>query len=60
MTQHGWQVQYLDYAQFGPYELPSRLFLKRRLGRTETPTAGDEPATLEVRLVVERWTLKQP
>lgn len=60
MSQHGWQVQYLDYAQVGRYELPSRLFLKRRLERAESPAAADEPVTLEVRLVVERWTLKRP
>ena len=58
ISQHGWQVQYLDYAQFGRYELPSRLFLKRRLERAEAPAAADEPVTLEVRLVVDRWALK--
>lgn len=58
LSQHGWQVQYLDYAQFGRYELPSRVFLKRRVEHNATPGTGDEPDTLEVRLVVDRWTLK--
>lgn len=53
LEQQGWQVEYLDYAKFSGRELPSRLFLKRR---SDAPAvAPDAPATLEVRLVIERW-----
>ncbi len=51
LTQQGWRVEYLDYAQFDGRELPSRLFLKRE------HADGDDAGALEVRLVIERWTL---
>lgn len=57
LTQQGWQVQYLDYAQFSGRELPSRLFLKRRLDPPGPHAPDDEATTLEVRLVIERWVL---
>ncbi|HKT30880.1 MAG TPA: lipoprotein insertase outer membrane protein LolB [Gammaproteobacteria bacterium] len=29
LTQHGWQVNYQDYAEFGGYDLPTRMLIRR-------------------------------
>lgn len=57
LVQSGWDVRFLEYTRYGSLELPSKLFIKRHDGGP-----SDEPAdhaTLEVRLVIERWTLNQ-
>lgn len=51
LRQQGWEVQYQDYVQSGIHELPSRLTLIHSLD----PTNLDMPATMEVRLVIDRW-----
>lgn len=48
LRQLGWVVEITDYVQLDNYELPRKLHLS-------TVTDGD--ARLEVRLLVERWTL---
>jgi outer membrane lipoprotein LolB len=50
LEQQGWEIRFLDYAHYGAHELPSRVFVKRK-----TQTAAG--ATLDVRLVIETWTI---
>ena len=54
LAQLGWEVEFLEYDRYGAYELPSRLFARRREN-----VSGIElnHATLEVRVVIERWVL---
>lgn len=49
LDQLGWDVRFLDYAQFGAHELPSRVFIKRRADAVDS-------RSLEVRFVAEQWT----
>jgi len=55
LTQLGWEIEFLEYARYGRYELPSKLFIRRHDG-----PSGEDPdrATLEVRVVIERWALR--
>jgi outer membrane lipoprotein LolB len=55
LTQLGWEVEFLEYTRHGFHELPSKLFLRRR--DNGVAGAGLDRVTLEVRLVIERWTL---
>jgi outer membrane lipoprotein LolB len=55
LVQSGWDIRFLEYARYGSHDLPSKLFMTRRSTGAEENAAGD--AALEVRLVVERWTL---
>jgi len=57
LTQSGWDIQFLEYAHYGSFDLPSKLYITRQGGRAEDNPAGDE--ALEVRLSIERWTFKQ-
>lgn len=50
LEQQGWEIRFLEYARQGAHELPTRVFVKRVSG-----AMGD--TTLEVRLVVEKWSL---
>lgn len=51
LEQLGWDIHFLDYAPQGNYELPSRVFISRK--------ADSPDAAVEVRLVVEKWTVDQ-
>lgn len=54
LKQLGWEIEFLAYGDVGEYELPSKLFLMRRL----PARAGDvDDARIEVRLVVNSWDL---
>lgn len=55
LTQLGWEVELLAYGRYGGYELPSKLFIRRR---DHALGVGAEQTTLEVRVVIERWTLR--
>jgi outer membrane lipoprotein LolB len=55
LRQQGWEVQYQDYVQSGFHELPSRLTLIH----SPDTTTPDMPATMEVRLVIDRWAQVQ-
>jgi outer membrane lipoprotein LolB len=55
LAQSGWDIRFLEYTRYGSLELPSKLFLKRQGRGTNGIPAGD--TTLEVRLVIEHWTL---
>ncbi len=57
LVQSGWDVRFMEYTRYGSLELPSKLFIKRHDGGMNDGPANH--ATLEVRLVIERWTLNQ-
>lgn len=60
LNQLGWQINFLRYRRHGAYEFPSKLFIRRRLGNPGTVAFDDETLNepiLEVRLVIERWTI---
>jgi len=57
LEQLGWDVRFLEYARYGEYELPSKVFIKRAAQGVALPNGADHP-TLEVRLVIERWLIK--
>ncbi len=54
LTQLGWEIEFLEYGRYGVYELPSKLFIRRR---EHVPGEGADQTTLEVRVVIERWVL---
>jgi outer membrane lipoprotein LolB len=54
LRQLGWDIEFLEYDEYAGLELPSRLFA-RRLDGTGSSAHDD---VFEVRLVIERWTLK--
>lgn len=59
LQQLGWDIRFLRYKRTGAYEFPSKLFIRRRAYEGDRSSVDDEnPAILEVRLVIERWTLK--
>lgn len=55
LSQSGWDIEFLEYVQYGAYELPSKLFIRRR---DHVPGEGIDQTTLEVRVVIERWALR--
>lgn len=62
LSQHDWDIRYLEYARLGPYELPSKVFLERTFANGGAAADGGAPlppppGRLEVRLVIERWAL---
>jgi outer membrane lipoprotein LolB len=59
LTQLGWDIQFLEYARHGARELPSKVFIRRqaRVGERRVGDEGND-ATVEVRLIIERWTLQ--
>jgi outer membrane lipoprotein LolB len=61
LRQLGWQVEFLGYEQFESIELPNKLFISRAdAGNRASADAavGNDP-TLEVRLVIDRWSLRR-
>ncbi len=55
LVQSGWDIRFLEYARYGSFDLPSKLFIKR-----QDPVSQENPAqdaALEVRLIIENWTL---
>jgi outer membrane lipoprotein LolB len=50
LAQLGWEINFLEYNEQGAVELPRRIFMQRT-GDASTASV------LEVRLVIERWTL---
>ena len=56
LAQSGWDIQFLEYTQYGSFDLPSKLYITRQGGRVEGNPAGDE--AIEVRLSIERWTFE--
>lgn len=67
LKQDGWDIEFLAYASHGGYELPSKLFLRRRLvalndAQGRASAAGERASgvperngDVEVRLVIDRW-----
>jgi outer membrane lipoprotein LolB len=58
LQQLGWDIDFLQYRRQGNYDLPSKLFIRRKAGdsaRSVTQSADGPP--LEVRLAIERWTI---
>ncbi len=58
LQQLGWDIDFLQYRRHGDYELPSKLFIRRRLNAAEVRDPDADRLTLEVRLVIERWTVQ--
>jgi len=50
LRQLGWDIQFLEYTREGEHELPRKIFVTRHAG---------EDDTLEVRLVIEKWSVKR-
>jgi len=57
LSQSGGDIRFLEYTRYGALDLPSKLFIKRQ-GRGTNGSPADD-ATLEVRLVIERWALSK-
>ena len=57
LAQSGWDIRFLEYTRYGSLDLPSKLFIKRQGGSPNDLPVED--ATLEVRLIIERWSLNQ-
>ncbi|MHB8534327.1 MAG: lipoprotein insertase outer membrane protein LolB [Sulfuricaulis sp.] len=55
LVQSGWDIRFLEYARYGSFELPSKLFMTGR--NASAPENSAKDSVLEVRLIVERWTL---
>jgi outer membrane lipoprotein LolB len=55
LDQSGWDIRFLEYARQGSLDLPSRIFIKTQGGANATASAQD--VDVEVRLIIERWTL---
>ena len=55
LDQSGWDIRFLEYARQGSLDLPSKIFIKRRGDGNETASA--QHVDVEVRLIIERWTL---
>lgn len=56
LDQSGWDIRFLEYARSGSLDLPSRIFMKRQ--GDGNVAASAKQVDVEVRLIVERWTLK--
>ena len=55
LAQSGWDIRFLEYTRYGSLDLPSKLFIKRQGHDANGNPAED--ATIEVRLVIDRWVL---
>ena len=55
LIQSGWEIRFIEYAHYGSLELPQRFFVKRKIAATEEKIDPDN--SIEVRLIIERWTL---
>ncbi len=49
MQQQGWDIRFIEYADYDGYELPNRVFAKR-----SSIDDGSEKM-IEIRLIVEKW-----
>lgn len=58
LMQFGWTIEYIDYQRIDNVELPSKLVLTRRLTDAESAPSETQAGSLEVRLVIQRWTLE--
>ncbi|MDX1488797.1 MAG: lipoprotein insertase outer membrane protein LolB [Acidiferrobacterales bacterium] len=58
LRQLGWDIDFQQYRRHGDYDLPSKLFIRRRLNAAEVSNPDVDRLTLEVRLVIERWTMQ--
>jgi len=61
LRQSGWDIRFMEYARYDGYDLPSKLFIKRRAAPGER-VIGADPANdsvVELRLVIERWTFNR-
>lgn len=56
LRQLGWDIEYLEYENHAGLELPAKFFARRRPVGEALARAGEEE--FEVRLVIDRWTLK--
>lgn len=56
LVQSGWDIRFLEYTRYGSFDLPSKLFMKRQGAGAEADPGKN--AALEVRLIIERWTLE--
>jgi outer membrane lipoprotein LolB len=60
LQQLGWDIRFLRYKRAGVHEFPSKVFIRRQLnerGHALGRDGNSNAPTLEVRLVIERWTL---
>lgn len=57
LRQLGWDIEFLSYDRVGAHQLPSKLFLARRL---PGHAADADNARIEVRLVVNSWDIGAP
>jgi outer membrane lipoprotein LolB len=55
LRQLGWDIEFLEYDEHAGLDLPSKLFARRLAGAGSLARADE---SFEVRLVIERWTLK--
>jgi outer membrane lipoprotein LolB len=51
LEQLGWDVEFIEYTQAGEYELPKRVFIRRK---QRNASDGD----IEARLVIETWHVR--
>lgn len=56
LIQSGWEIQFIEYARHDALDLPRKFFVKRKIASTEQTATAE---SVEVRFVVERWTLNQ-
>jgi outer membrane lipoprotein LolB len=54
LAQSGWDIQFLEYTRFGAHDLPSKLYIERRIAHSDGNGVGQ--GFLEVRLSIEHWT----
>lgn len=61
LKQLGWNIRFMRYRRFGRFEFPRKLFIQREMANNlalESREYEREVAILEVRLVVEKWTME--
>ena len=60
LSQAGWDVNYREYKEVAPYELPRKLFITAQPGTVHLVNEEGEDAgdNIQVKMVVKRWTLK--
>lgn len=54
LMQSGWRIEFREYARYGSYDLPVKMFVKK-----DRESGKPEDDMLEARLVIERWSFKQ-
>ena len=57
LIQSGWNIEFLEYARYGAFDLPVKMYVKRQMDRAPGGAAAE--GILEVRLSIERWAFKQ-